>query len=636
MSSNHLPENLLLKRCRLQLIAMESPTDLPGTRSLGDSVVSPMTDLAKNLGDTSLGLTPVQDSKRRLSMDSESSDSTPSPKEKLNFSIETPLTSLTNKPKRLLQQASRLSFGLLVGSDEQNKENIPCGGFSSPGKQGQGHSVNSPRNKHIQKVQSPAKKFSPTKSPGFGLRKLSPLKDNSPKKISPIKKRLAKRPVFTVLDEDVEDCSSRDSEYDSQNLEDFGTRKRKPNPGSMDDILQDCSPDKEDGITPLKSSPDRDEKIIRPDGFEFDSLATISEDQENESPKFDLNTLLSNKILPSQLEGKEAFINPLEEDVKPPELPFARKPPGFGNQNQSRPTFRRALSMLDRPTGADFDSPVSRNPTFNLSRFKRPEPPKDEETENSSKRRKFNPSSLMPERSFSLQGSDTKKPKFFRSHSENELSVMHSCQLKEEIEDILPDSSRLYVLPSLSSGNKHPSLRSISCETMANVIQGEYDHCVNSYRIIDARYAFEYQGGHIKDAENWQHGEDDAFISAFLPSQPLPAPPRHNINCESKRDILIFHCEFSSQRGPDFYMKLRERDRQLNQHVYPALHYPECYLLHLGYKEFYMKYPELCTGEYTAMVDPKHEQDLRKMRAKSKSWSGGTIARTSRMGRLHL
>lgn len=30
------------------------------------------------------------------------------------------------------------------------------------------------------------------------------------------------------------------------------------------------------------------------------------------------------------------------------------------------------------------------------------------------------------------------------------------------------------------------------------------------------------------------------------------------------------------------------------------------------------------------------QQDLRKMRAKSKSWSGGTIARTSRMGRLNL
>ena len=26
---------------------------------------------------------------------------------------------------------------------------------------------------------------------------------------------------------------------------------------------------------------------------------------------------------------------------------------------------------------------------------------------------------------------------------------------------------------------------------------------------------------------------------------------------ECGRDILVFHCEFSSQRGPDFYKKLR-------------------------------------------------------------------------------
>ena len=369
-------------------------------------------------------------------MDSESSDSTPSPKERLNFSIETPVTSLTNKPKRPLLPSSRFSFGMLAVSDEQNKENIPCGGFSSPGKQGQGCMINSSRNKLMVKVDSPAKPFSPIKSSGLGLRRLSPLKDKSP-----CKKRFTKRPMFTVLDEETDDCSSRDSGYDSQNLDDFGPRKRKPNPGSMDDILQDCSPDKEDGIAPLNSSPERDEKIIRSDGFDFDSLATISEDQENESPKFDLNSLLSNKmvILPSHIENNSAFINPLQDEIKPTEIHFSRKP-SFGLQN--RPKFRRALSMLDRPTGSDFDSPVSRNATFNLARFKRPDPPRNDEPDNCSKRRKFNPSSLMSDRSQSVQEAEVKKPKFFRSHSENELSVMHSCQLKEEVEDILPDSSR--------------------------------------------------------------------------------------------------------------------------------------------------------------------------------------------------
>jgi hypothetical protein len=51
----------------------------------------------------------------------------------------------------------------------------------------------------------------------------------------------------------------------------------------------------------------------------------------------------------------------------------------------------------------------------------------------------------MAERSTSLEGGENEaanRPKFHRSHSETELSIMKSCQLKEEVENILPDSSR--------------------------------------------------------------------------------------------------------------------------------------------------------------------------------------------------
>ena len=144
-------------------------------------------------------------------------------------------------------------------------------------------------------------------------------------------------------------------------------------------------------------------------------------------------------------------------------------------------------------------------------------------------------------------------------------------------------------------------------------------------RIIDVRYNYEFMGGHITGAENWEHGEEERFLSSFLPATARPA-----------RDILVFHCEFSSQRGPDFYRKLRARDREVNSEVFPALHYPECYLLHQGYKEFYRNYPELCSGGYTAMVDHRFRTDLRTMRAKSKSWSGGTVARTGSVSRRKL
>merc|ERR1712121_527768 len=152
---------------------------------------------------------------------------------------------------------------------------------------------------------------------------------------------------------------------------------------------------------------------------------------------------------------------------------------------------------------------------------------------------------------------------------------MKSCQLEEEMEDILPDSSRLYALPSISSGTKHPSLRSITCHTLAEVMEGRHKSTIRSFRIVDVRYKFEYDGGHIQGAENWQHGEDEEFLSGILPEEPLAEAPLPDTNKTEKRNILIFHCEFSSQRAPDFYKKLRERDRMLHANVYPALHYPE-------------------------------------------------------------
>ena len=44
----------------------------------------------------------------------------------------------------------------------------------------------------------------------------------------------------------------------------------------------------------------------------------------------------------------------------------------------------------------------------------------------------------------------------------------------------------------------------------------------------------------------------------------------------------------------------------LNKNTYPALHHPEMYLLHNGYKEFWENYPDLCEPRaYRPMKDPK-------------------------------
>ena len=65
--------------------------------------------------------------------------------------------------------------------------------------------------------------------------------------------------------------------------------------------------------------------------------------------------------------------------------------------------------------------------------------------------------------------------------------------------------------------------------------------------------------------------------------------------------VLIFHCEFSSERGPKMYRFLREQDRELNKDSYPKLNYPEVYVLEGGYKAFYEKHEVINTFYFLLM-----------------------------------
>lgn len=77
---------------------------------------------------------------------------------------------------------------------------------------------------------------------------------------------------------------------------------------------------------------------------------------------------------------------------------------------------------------------------------------------------------------------------------------------------------------------------------------------------------------------------------------------------------------------------LRNHDRILNSDSYPALHYPEIYLLHGGYKDFFAVHPDLCDPvAYRQMLDPEFGDAYRHFRAKSKSWNGGDVVRGSAM-----
>lgn len=92
--------------------------------------------------------------------------------------------------------------------------------------------------------------------------------------------------------------------------------------------------------------------------------------------------------------------------------------------------------------------------------------------------------------------------------------------------------------------------------------------------------------------------------------------------------LLIFTFFFDISRS----RFLRNHDRSRNESSYPALHYPEIYLLHGGYKEFFESYSNLCEPiSYRQMLDPSFNEAYRHFRAKAKSWNGDnkTVARST-------
>ncbi|CAL4060481.1 unnamed protein product, partial [Meganyctiphanes norvegica] len=202
-----------------------------------------------------------------------------------------------------------------------------------------------------------------------------------------------------------------------------------------------------------------------------------------------------------------------------------------------------------------------------------------------------------------------------RCNSESQVSIMSALSKSSTSDEKLTgDLSRPLELPTIDGG-KHPDISAISHDTLSDLMKGKYNHCVNSFKILDCRYPYEYEGGHIVGAESWSSPQ--MVLDELAKQCGTACIPNE---CE-KRDILIFHCEFSANRGPKTYRLMREKDRASSTN-YPALHYPEIYLLEGGYKDFYNQYPELCTSEgYTMMLDPRHSENLKHFRAKSKSWA---------------
>ncbi|XP_056661237.1 M-phase inducer phosphatase 1 isoform X4 [Monodelphis domestica] len=196
-------------------------------------------------------------------------------------------------------------------------------------------------------------------------------------------------------------------------------------------------------------------------------------------------------------------------------------------------------------------------------------------------------------------------------------AIPQSSSTEETIESIL-DSDQRDLIGDFSKGylfhtvaGKHQDLKYISPEIMASVLNGKFANLIKEFVIIDCRYPYEYEGGHIKGAVNL-HMEEE--VEAFLLKKPIRPT-------DGKRVIVVFHCEFSSERGPRMCRFVRERDRLDNE--YPKLHYPELYVLKGGYKDFFLKCKSYCEPpSYRPMHHEDFKEDLKKFRTKSRTWAG--------------
>ncbi|XP_027461880.1 M-phase inducer phosphatase 3 isoform X2 [Zalophus californianus] len=175
---------------------------------------------------------------------------------------------------------------------------------------------------------------------------------------------------------------------------------------------------------------------------------------------------------------------------------------------------------------------------------------------------------------------------------------------------LIGDFSKVCVLPTVSG--RHQDLKYVNPETVAALLSGKFQSLIEKFYIIDCRYPYEYLGGHIQGALNLYSQEE--LYDFFLKKPIVPLDTR-------KRIIIIFHCEFSSERGPRMCRSLREEDRALNQ--YPALYYPELYILKGGYKDFFPEYTELCEPQsYCPMHHQDHKAELLRCQSQSKAWEG--------------
>ncbi|KAI0482399.1 M-phase inducer phosphatase [Xylariaceae sp. FL0804] len=191
--------------------------------------------------------------------------------------------------------------------------------------------------------------------------------------------------------------------------------------------------------------------------------------------------------------------------------------------------------------------------------------------------------------------------------------------MKSKAEEALPQSSLQSVmdveecqepiLPHFFPEGTDDSIPRISSETFLDLLDGRYNEQYTQKVVIDCRFEYEYDGGHIDGAVNYN---DKELLTRHLFQTPMEG-----------KTLMIFHCEYSVHRAPMMARHVRAEDRMANAECYPRLTYPEVYILEGGYSDFYNQHRNRCYPQaYVEMGAEEHaytcERELGKLQQKRK------------------
>lgn len=207
-----------------------------------------------------------------------------------------------------------------------------------------------------------------------------------------------------------------------------------------------------------------------------------------------------------------------------------------------------------------------------------------------------------------------------------------SLSMFEHPEDVIEEANHTTNAPLQSINDEGPSLQlphhiredqadtlpRIGKDVLLDVMDGKYNDCFDKVMVIDCRFEYEYEGGHINGALNYN---DKEYLAAELFADPGP------------RTALILHCEYSVHRAPIMAKHIRHHDRAFNVDQYPQLTYPDLYILEGGYSAFFAEHRALCYPQnYVEMNAKEHERACERGLGKVKQRSKLNRAKTFAFG----